>query len=242
MLPLPGHVHVWSIDLDGYRGQAGRLLDVLSGEERAAAARMRTTELRLRSIVGHAARRLILSLYAGEPADRLAFERGPAGKPALQGSGAAFNFSHSAGVAVCAIAGGGRIGVDVEWLKRIDDAEGIVRRYFAPGEVRAYLALPAHDRPAAFVSAWTRKEAFIKGLGEGLGRPLDSFEVEIAPALAAPRLCAPPGLGAWHLRSFEAAPGYAGAVAADFPIAALELFDFDAEAADPAAQHRCTSI
>ncbi len=137
-----------------------------------------------------------------------------------------FNLSHSDGLAVCAVAREGQLGVDVERVRRIVDADAIVTRFFAAGEARRYAALAPADRDAAFFSAWTRKEAFVKAIGDGLQCPLGSFEVDISPAAAWS-----PGLscrtaGPWQLRSFEPAAGYTGAVACDRPIRALERFTF----------------
>jgi 4'-phosphopantetheinyl transferase len=222
-----GTVHLWTIDLDAAPPSVTRFLDLLNGDERVRAARFRTTELRLRFIVAHGALRAILARYIGIAASAIRFESTASGKPFVPGASVAFNFSHSEALAVCALTAGGHIGVDVERVRSVADADSIVERYFAPGEAREYAALPAADRTAAFYSTWTRKEAFVKAIGDGLQCPLDSFEVDIAPAAVEPRLAMNGSHGVWHLRSFEPAPGYTGALASDFVIRAVERFIFD---------------
>jgi 4'-phosphopantetheinyl transferase len=220
-------VHLWTIDLDLEPAGVSSLLNLLSGEERVRAARMRTTELRLRFIAAHGALRAILARYLGTPASSIRLESSDAGKPFVPGGSVSFNLTHSEAIALCAVAPEGRIGVDVERIRPVADADTIAARYFAPGEAREYAALPRDLRTAAFFATWTRKEAFVKGLGDGLSCPLDSFEVDIAPASVAPRVTADAACGTWHLRSFEPAPGYVGAVACDAPIDELQHLAFD---------------
>jgi 4'-phosphopantetheinyl transferase len=62
-----GTVHVWTVGLDAESDRVCQLLDSLSGEERIRAARLRTTELRLRFIVAHGAVRSILGSYLASP-------------------------------------------------------------------------------------------------------------------------------------------------------------------------------
>jgi len=221
-----GTVHLWTIDLDPPDGVSA-FVGLLSGAERVRAARFRTTELRLRFIVAHGALRAILAAYTGTAASAIRLETMAAGKPFVPDARVAFNLSHSDGLAVCAVTTDGHIGVDVERVRPVVDADSIVKRYFATREAREYAALSVADRTAAFFSTWTRKEAFVKAIGDGLQCPLDSFEVDIAPTAAEPRIAINANRGEWYLRSFEPAPGYMGAVAYDRPIRAFQRFDFD---------------
>ena len=222
-----GAVHVWTIALDTDPSRVSSMLDVLSGPERVRAARLRTTELRLRFIVAHGALRRILAAYTATPAEAIRLDTNPFGKPFIPGEPVSFNLSHSEAVTVCAVAAEGRLGVDIEYMRTVADADAVANRYFAPAEARGYAALPRIERPAAFFSTWTRKEAFVKALGDGRRCPLDSFEVDITPSAVEPSIRVDAKHGQWHLRSFEPAAGYAGAVACDRAIIALERFDFD---------------
>lgn len=227
-----GSVHVWTIQLDVDQAALSSLLDVLSGDERVRAARLRTTELRLRYVAAHGAARIILARYTGMPAGTIPLDATAAGKPFVRGNGVAFNLSRSEDLAVCAVAPAGRLGVDVERLKPVPDADEIVRRYFAPGEVQAWAALPAAERPAAFLSAWTRKEAVIKAIGDEEQCPSRSFEVDIRVPVPEPSIAVDPSLGPWYLRAFDPAPGFVAAVAHDRPIREFERRAFDVHARD----------
>ena len=95
------------------------------------------------------------------------------GKPALADRpDIHFNLSHSGSLAVCAVSEY-PVGVDVEKLRSAD--RGVALRCFQPRE-QAWMERSA-DKGRAFTRLWTRKESYMKLLGVGLSRPLDSFSV-----------------------------------------------------------------
>ena len=100
------------------------------------------------------------------------------GKPWLEPvSDLSFSLSHADDLAVVALVRGRDVGVDVERLRRIDDAVGLARTHFTAQEADAVSAAPATARSATFLALWTRKESVVKALGGGLSIPLDAFEV-----------------------------------------------------------------
>src|SRR2546430_12128353 len=93
----------------------------------------------------------------------------------------------------------------------------IAARMFSRRESEAYRALDPSDKPLAFFSCWTRKEAFIKALGDGLSHPLDRFDVSFEPGEPARilRVDSTPGdRCGWTLYSFLTGPGLIGAIVA----------------------------
>ncbi|MDX1531223.1 MAG: 4'-phosphopantetheinyl transferase superfamily protein, partial [Rhodothermales bacterium] len=144
-----------------------------------------------------------------------------------------YTVSHGGGLALYAVARSRRVGVDVEPVRVIADADGLVDRFFSVGEGAAYRALPAADRPAAFAACWTRKEAFVKALGDGLSYPLDAFDVTVGPDRPAAllRLGGDPAAAArWRLRALPVGAGYAATVAAEAPPCHLLCLDASARA------------
>jgi 4'-phosphopantetheinyl transferase len=106
--------------------------------------------------------------------------------------------------------------VDVEAIRPLRDEAQLVRSCFSQREQEEYRRVDAAGRTAAFFSGWTRKEAFIKGLGKGLSQPLDSFDVSLAPALPARLLRFENRSGqecGWCLAGFTPAPDFVAAVA-----------------------------
>ena len=61
------------------------------------------------------------------------------------------------------------IGVDMEWVRELQDCEDIAARWFPPAERRAFFGARANERPRRFLLCWTRVEARAKADGSGLG-------------------------------------------------------------------------
>jgi 4'-phosphopantetheinyl transferase len=179
-----GEVHVWRCSLARRPDELARLRDLLATDEHARADRFRFERDRSRYIVGRATLRLLLARYVDIEPEELELGYGEFDKPYLDG-GPSFNLSHSGAVALYAFAAAGELGIDVE----LDDAdlsrEHIAERFFSPAEVSVLRSLPAEAQPRAFLTCWTRKEAFIKARGDGLSLALDSFDVTLAPSLPA---------------------------------------------------------
>jgi len=175
----------------------------LSLAEHAAGARFQSPLLQTRFLQRRVALRAILAGYLGVPAAELLFTENEFGKPALHASlastGLSFNSSHSGPVAVIAVGKSRRIGIDVEAVRPIKDAEKIAVRFFSSQESAAMAALDPDEQNAGFLHCWTRKEAVIKALGGGLSIPLDSFSVSLQPHQ-------PAAILAWSIPDTDAAP------------------------------------
>jgi 4'-phosphopantetheinyl transferase len=135
-----------------------------------------------------------------------------------------FNVSNSHELALCAVALDRELGVDVEYVERPRDFEGLAERFFAHQEVDMMRALPDQQRLQGFFNCWTRKEAILKADGMGLAFPLDRVVVSLTPDEPA-RLVAfgddPAASSAWWLERLAPGTGYVGAIAS--PGGALEV-------------------
>jgi len=217
---------VWSIPL-GVGSQAlPALSQLLSADERARAGRFRLERDRHRYIAGRAALRTLLGLYVDCPGEQIEFTYAKNGKPFIRrergGLRPYFNVSHSGSVALMGFCMSAEIGIDIELVREMPDAENIVRRFFAREEVEQWTALPAALRTRGFFECWTRKEAFVKALGDGLSMPLDEFEVVFGPGDApAIRFRQQDGRRAWSIFDVTPLPDYSAALA--IPGAAWDL-------------------
>jgi len=123
--------------------------------------------------------------------------------------------SHSDELALVAFGLDADLGVDVERIEPRRADRGVARRFFAEREIQALEAFPPDAWTRGFFDCWTRKEAFIKAIGEGLSHPLDAFEVSVqrdAPALLgiAGRT---PDPDEWTMLAIDPDPLYVSAIA-----------------------------
>jgi 4'-phosphopantetheinyl transferase len=211
-------VHLWVARLEASEDTFGRAFSWLSPDEVERADRFRFDRHRRAFVLGRAVLRALVASYLRIAPSEASFTYGSKGKPALgDGDGPLrLNVSNSGDLAAYAFTLDCEIGVDVEHRRRLVEIEGIARRFFAPAEVVELMGLPEGERHQGFFNCWTRKEAYIKAVGDGLSVPLDSFQVTLQPGVPA-RMVALDGSGAaaerWTLHAFTPAPDYAGAIA-----------------------------
>jgi 4'-phosphopantetheinyl transferase len=139
--------------------------------------------------VRDAARRIIGGIL-GIPPERIEFCNAPGGKPFLRDNAELqFSISHSEKVAMVAVTRVAAVGVDIERIHLVRNAEAIVRRFFPPDEAAGILD---SDQPALhFAEAWTRSEARVKERGAGVWNA-----AEPAPGATVRQLSAPEGFAA----------------------------------------------
>ena len=225
-------VHVWVAVLDAL--PVGAYIGLLSPDEAARADRFHFARDRQRFVGARGLLRELLGCYVDVDPSALLFAYGPRGKPYLAADSrpdrVRFNVSHSGGLALLAFARERELGVDLELERPVPEAESIAERYFSPREGAELGRLPPAERPRAFFRCWTRKEAFIKATGDGLSRPLDAFDVTLAPREPARLLRVegePEEAARWWMEGLEPAEGFAGALAVEGRPARLACWKWD---------------
>lgn len=195
------------------------LIAELSEAERERASRFVFDRDRRRFIIARARLRQLLAQRLGATPRSVELVYGARGKPAIARRSTdpdlRFNLSHCDDVAVYAFSYGNDVGVDVERVRVLPEGDQIAARFFSRHEHETYCALGPHDKPLGFFNCWTRKEAFIKALGDGLAHSLHDFDVSLTPGTPAEilRVGTTPGdRCGWRMDGFSPAPGFVAAV------------------------------
>jgi len=213
-----GIVHLWKKPFDVSPVELEKCCQVLSPEERARAQRFLVEPPRRAFIVTRGTLRLLLGKYLDVEPMNISFRYAQFGKPLLdEGNQVGFNVSHTDGVALLAFARGPQLGVDVEKIRPVRDLKDLANRFFSQAERKKLNEIEGEDQlHGAFFRCWTRKEAYIKGKGEGLSIPLHQFDVSLelgeTQALIATRPEASEA-ALWLVRDISFDPSYAAAVA-----------------------------
>jgi 4'-phosphopantetheinyl transferase len=222
-LPLPAdEVHVWRASLTQPQDRLQHWRETLAQDEIERARRFHFERDRGHFIAARGILRQILGRYLNTEPHRLNFNYTYYGKPSLTddsgGEELRFNLSHAGELALYAVSHSRELGVDVEKILPDIEHREIATRFFSETEVAALCALPPRLQQQAFFLCWTRKEAYIKGIGEGLSLPLNSFDVSLAPGEPATLL----GVrgderesARWTLRALEPGPDYEAALVAE---------------------------
>ncbi len=215
-------VHLWVVPLDVTPEKSSHFKSILSLDEQDRAGRFQKTRDANRYVAARGSLRSLLGAYLAIEPDRLLFAYDALGKPRLAGevhlTPMNFSVSHSDDRGLFGFVRGHKIGIDLERIRTEIEIEDLAKRYFSLNEFQRLHSLPADQRREAFYCGWTRKEAYLKGRGEGLSYGLDRVEVSLAPGEPAVILGSvddPDASRHWTVQHLSPAPGYVGAVAVE---------------------------
>lgn len=171
----PKEVHLWWQDLSSPRLDFDALYSFLTPLEKQRVEKLKIPLHKRRYVMARGLSKWLLSRYLDCEISELQFGFGPYGKPYLRNPSEMgqlyFNYSDSAGWALYAIAWNRELGVDLESRSRRVNYRRIVQRLFTPTESKVLLGLPETQQKEAFLTCWTRKEAYGKALGVGIRYP-----------------------------------------------------------------------
>lgn len=209
-----GVVAVWNVWIGGVPDDH-RVRALLSDDELARASSFVFDLDRNRYLAGRLALRELLGRYLDRAPSDVRFAYSSYGKPEVPETALRFNVAHSDDLAVIGLTEHDRLGVDVERIRELRDLDDVARTIFSKRELDVFHALPSFAKTQGFFAGWTRKEAFVKAVGEGLSRPLDAVEVTLRPEGSTARA------GRWSLFDLAPREGWVGAVAVERPDAEM---------------------
>jgi 4'-phosphopantetheinyl transferase len=227
MMPLTGSigldslsnsVHVRIVRLKGHDICFEHCQAMLNERELHRASRFYYEHLRRTFTLSHGCLRALLGLYLGVPPPDVEFGYGLRSKPFIEKpvTDLRFNQSDSGDLVAFAFTVGCEIGIDIEEVRPFSDLESVVANVFTPREIVDLRGIDSSLQQEAFFATWTRKEAYVKALGDGLMIPTDSFRVTVCPKAKVPRVYfdqRSAGVDDWQLHSFHPATGYLGTIA-----------------------------
>jgi 4'-phosphopantetheinyl transferase len=207
-------IYIWCLSLTSPPLSSKELYSVLSANEKKRANQYHFNKDKNSYITRTGVLRHILAQYAQVLPKDLYFQTNEFGKPSLCGAPGkqmAFNLSHSDQKVLIAVAESSQeVGVDIEKIRSMEDLYNIVESYFSGPEKRIIQDLPEAERAEGFFRYWTRKEAYIKAVGQGLSHPLNTFSTHAEDGIvrfSEDQQQKP----AWHFEQIEVAPGYCAA-------------------------------
>jgi 4'-phosphopantetheinyl transferase len=115
--------------------------------------------------------------------------------------------SHSQNLALYAITCDRELGIDLEFIRPMTEAVQIAQRYFSRRENAIFQALTSEEKPTGFFYHWTRKEAYLKAVGDGIAAGNDDFDEMVATESDRAKH--------WFLHSFIPAVNYQATVAVE---------------------------
>lgn len=207
LLANKNEVHIWRSTLDLPGEKVEILAQTLSANEHKRAQKFHFEQDRQRFIVARGLLRTILGSYLAVPAASLEFDYGQYGKPEIRETQIKFNLSHSKNLALYAITSDRNLGIDLEFIRPMKEAEQIAKRYFSPQENAIFQALSPNAKPVGFFHYWTRLEAYLKAVGDGLAAGNDNFDKTVATKKSRAK--------GWFLHSFTPAANYIATVAVE---------------------------
>lgn len=155
---------------------------LLDESERQRVDRFKSPQRQREFAITRTVLRMVIASIRRIAPQQVTFEHNAQGKPFLFNHPVYFNVTHSHEIALIAICLDMPLGVDIEHIHDRENFGKLAKRFFAPGEYDALIALPPDIQLLAFHAIWTRKEAFVKATAKGIALGLDQFEVNVDPS------------------------------------------------------------
>ncbi|MEI8089748.1 MAG: 4'-phosphopantetheinyl transferase superfamily protein [Opitutaceae bacterium] len=227
-----GEIHVCRIRVPEVNNLPDNWHTVLTREERERANRKRLPIDSRRTLSSRACLRLLLGFYLNLAPNQVKLTTIAAGKPILDHftlfPKVEFNVSHSGDWILIGFTRDQPLGIDIEQYRELEFVD-LAEQVFTPSERAQWEALESAQRARDFFRAWTRKEAYLKAIGLGLIKPLNSFSVTTGEngCIDLHHSHNNPISGNWNILDLLPAPEYIGAIATKVIPDRIKSYTFD---------------
>ena len=215
-------VHVWRVFVGLTTVQIENLQEILSSDELTRAGRFHFERDQKRFIAARGILRKILAHYLDKKPHDIRFDYSDNGKPVLASKSGCdticFNLSHSGEFALYAVTPEQNIGIDIERIREDVDMDQISQRFFSPTDISSLNQIQKNNWPEIFFQYWTRKEAFLKAMGDGMSFPMEQCDVSLINGRVLSPIILPANnekSSSWYVKDLFPCPGYAAAIAVE---------------------------
>jgi 4'-phosphopantetheinyl transferase len=242
---LDGSIVVWMANVEQARDSLVFLDPYLDQRDRERAGQFRFEEDHARFVLGRCLVRKCLGLYLRRNAETIELAYTDRGRPLLANDETVqFSISHTHDLVAIALTAGAQIGIDLEYVQPDLNFVELAARIFSQDDLQTFQALSPREMPAAFFRAWTRKEAYLKARGEGIGERLRQVSVSWEAEEVGPVRDLENPTPAWRLLALPVPVNYIGSLACADPAKRLECssvhFDQDEIIRKPCADFKQT--
>tara|TARA_R110002020_G_scaffold235877_6_gene448193 strand:+ start:74 stop:814 length:741 start_codon:yes stop_codon:yes gene_type:complete len=221
---LQGNFHVWRLYIPGFVSSIEENIELLTSEELEKSSSFVHQEDRYRFVLGKIYLRKLIAKYLKIDPKDVRFGMLEYNKPYLLNMpNLNFNISHSGDFLIIGITNRWPLGVDLERMNSNVDLYNLIYSTMSSTEIGSILN--SHSPREIFYKHWTRKEAFLKGVGIGLTDRLKDISCNDGLNLV------PSGLSSfassWNIRSFTMDNQYMISIAHDSAIRVVRFYELN---------------
>lgn len=220
-----GELHIWRYTVNSQDYMAEKAKPILSTEEREKATRFMQEKHAIKYVCNHRFMRNVLATYLNIPAAEIRFNHTELGKPYIENSNLFFNLSHRNKYGLLAIFKDAEVGVDIEYIKELQDVATFSSYSFSEQE-KAMIFKENKTNQDILFTFWAFKEAFIKATGTGLS--VDISKINLADFFCKEINKLPnDGSRLWTLKRLDGEEGYKAAFATTGQVDKLIEFTYN---------------
>jgi len=170
---------IFTVYLPSLHKHMDSLWEPLSLQEKTQARKFINSYLSERYIISHGLLRYLLAFYTKSNPQTIEYSFNQFGKPFLKNNSfrIQFNMSHSKDYAAYILALDCQVGIDIEWKGKNINVQELSSYVLTKEEAIIFSKLESNGNLNIFYDVWTKKEAILKSLGQGLSYPMNQIKI-----------------------------------------------------------------